>query len=608
MKKLLNRLKAMRSTLSVKTHKTPRLFVIAMMLFINVLVLIIAAIIALIIDDTFETFVEAFALGSITWLLSPNSIMVIENPQTLFLAVLVLITGIVLFSGTIIALITNALKDYFERKQTSSGKIYLRSHIVILNWNNKIPELVADLLNVKGLASRRLSVIILSDVNRHEAEEKIRSAMMQTGVKKQTMKRLDCLIKHGNPLNHSELRDISIEQSDTIIVMNKEPLSVTDDQLSKGDLNIIKIMLTLGQLSISKSTSILTEVKQFATKEKVLALRDTVMSLKDYSIVPICFDRRLGQIMAQTIIHAMIEDVYLALFSFKGAQVHYVENTTIEDVLQTSSHAIPLKRTEHGVFVLTAAYATKTLRHEKSLQASKGVKLHSIQENHDRHVIIVGDNNKRPFIDYAFQSYERLYNSHFTVEHVADDAIESLGKRLNDSKTPVYVLLLSDETVPADQLDANVMNNLLYLRHALDNDNVHIIVELLDPKNDALIRDFDIDNTIISNKIVSLLLGQLSMFPKTEVFYDDLLSIEPHETGKDNAAIVILEAEAFFKASFPLVYASITQLSLDIYEASNKKLVPLGLIRANTVSLFHGNLYETTMQIDRSDQIILYKV
>ena len=608
MKKLKNRLQTMRSTLSVKTHKTPRLFVIGVMLLINVLVLIVAAIIALIIDDTFNTFIEALALGSVTWLLSPNSIMVIENPHTLFLAVIVLIIGIVLFSGTIIALITNALKDYFERKQTSSGKIYLNQHIVILNWNNKIPELVADLLNVKSLASRRLSIIILSDINRHEAEEKIRSAMLQTGVKKETMKRLDCIIKHGNPMNQSELRDVSIEQSDTIIVMNKEPRSMQSQHLSEGDLNIIKILLTLGQLDIPQKTNIITEVKQFETKAKVLALRDTVSSLAHYTIIPICFDRRLGQIMAQTIINSMIEDVYLALFSFKGAQVHYVKNASIVDVLTTFSHAIPLKRSNSGVYVLTGARSMKALRHQQNLSASNALKLAPLQEQADRHIIIVGNNNKRQFIEHAFSAYQRLYDSHFTIEHVLNDDIESLAKRLNTFEASVHVLLLSDESAPTDQLDANVINNLLYLRQALKNDNVHIIVELLDPKNDALIKEFDIDNTIISNKIVSLLLGQVSMFPETELFYDDLLSIEPHEKGKDNAAIVIKDATEWLKTSLPLHSTRIAQFSLDVYEASNKLVVPIGFIRNKTINLFHGDLIQQSITIEPSDQIILYKV
>jgi len=119
------------------------------MVLLNVLILCIAAIIALGIDDSFNGFIDAFANGSLKWMLTPNAILQITNPNLLILAVTVLVIGMILFTGTIIALTTNAIKDYFQKKKSGSGKIYLDNHVVILNWNNKVPELVADLLHVE---------------------------------------------------------------------------------------------------------------------------------------------------------------------------------------------------------------------------------------------------------------------------------------------------------------------------------------------------------------------------------------------------------------------------------------------------------------------------
>ena len=41
---------------------------------------------------------------------------------------------------------------------------------------------------------------------------------------------------------------------------------------------------------------------------------------KEHEIMPIVFDRRLGQIIAQTLIESKIEDVYLSLFFLLKAQ------------------------------------------------------------------------------------------------------------------------------------------------------------------------------------------------------------------------------------------------------------------------------------------------
>lgn len=117
MKKLIQKIKQFRNVISVKTYKQPMLFVILMMVGINVLILFIAAAIAFIIDDNYTSLLDAFANGSLKWMLTPNAILLIDEPQTLFLAVIVLVIGLVLFSGTIIALTTNQIKEYFQKKK-----------------------------------------------------------------------------------------------------------------------------------------------------------------------------------------------------------------------------------------------------------------------------------------------------------------------------------------------------------------------------------------------------------------------------------------------------------------------------------------------------------
>jgi len=178
-KKIKSKILKARSLVSIKTYKRPMLFIIMLMIFINIVILLIAAAIALVIDDTFTSFIDAFANGSLKWLLTPNAILEIENPNTLFLAAIVLIIGMVLFTGTIIALTTNMIKEYFQKKKSGSGKIYLNDHIVILNWNNKVPELVADLLNVED---EDVTLVILAKIDKEYVENVNQSDAMDAAI------------------------------------------------------------------------------------------------------------------------------------------------------------------------------------------------------------------------------------------------------------------------------------------------------------------------------------------------------------------------------------------------------------------------------------------
>ncbi len=604
MKKIKQKLSTIRSALSVKTHKMPRVFIILMMLGVNVLILLIAAFIALIIDDGFNSYIEALALGSITWLLAPNAILAIENTQTLFLAVFVLLIGIILFSGTIIALITNGLKDYFERKQNSSGKVYLQNHIVVLNYNNKVPELVADLLYVK---SRKITVLVLADVNKHMVEEKIKSALLSKNVKKDKLKQFNVLIKKGDPLNYSELNDASLPAAETIIIMNDQRFETNEGVMTAGDLNVIKIILTLAKLSFKASPTIVSEVKAFDSKEKILTLRNKVHALKNHKLIPVCFDRRLGQIMAQTIMQKHTEDVYLSMFSFEGAEVYPVENSDFETCLHTFTHAIPLEQTKDHMFALSDTYHHAQLRTTKRFIEPIELSLKPLNEKHRQSILIVGSNNKLSYIKETFFAYENLHGSDFSIQHITHDAIRETVPTLNKNEE-LTILLLSDETADDDMVDAKVIDTLLYLKKTLDRDNIHLIVELLDPKNDSLIKDLNIDNTIISNKIISLLLGKLALFPRTEAFYDDLLTLCPHRNDTDDKALLIQDAGLLLDEKLPMDFRNAKTFINAFYQASNQKLMPIGIIRSDEVNLFHGGLHEETLQIAPTDLLIIYKV
>lgn len=595
-------LRKTRSIISVSTYKRPRIFIILMMIFINVVILLIAALVALWIDDSFTSYLDALANGSIKWLLSPNAILTITKPNTLFLAVIVLIVGLVLFSGTIIALTTNAIKDYFQKKETNSGKIYLENHIVILNWNNKVPELVSDLLY---LEDEHLTVIIISELDKSWIERHLLNVLRKSHASLENLNRVSLLVKQGSPLLKNDLDDVSIDQAKSIIIMNKDIIQHGEQALHESDLNVIKIVLGLGDFRLHKKPTIVVEVKQYPTKEKLLDMSKIVGSLQQENIIPVCFDRRLGQIIAQTIIDGHITDVYLSLFSFQGSEVYFLDNKTFDDVLTEHSHAIPLSQSSHGVYVLSD---NDHIKHAMSKNAYLGrqIKVFPLTEKTLQDIVIVGSNNKLAFIMESFKSYESMHHSTFSMHEVSNHDILSMMPSLEQSTNPTTLLLLSDETVQNDGLDANVISTLIDLKRHLIRKDIHMIVELLDPKNDRLIQDFNIDKTIISNKIISLLLSKLALHPETATFYDQLLTIAPNTLGKDDDAIMIRKADLCFDTAFPLTFQNIKELVHTSYLSYNKEAILFGIFRNDQLNLFGGNLHETKPFELKSDDLCIW--
>lgn len=603
-KKLKARIRRARSAVSIKTYKRPTVFVILLMVFINIVILCIAAVIALLIDDSYTGFIDAFANGSLKWLLTPNAVLDIENPNTLFLAATVLVVGMVLFSGTIIALTTNLIKDYFQKKKSGSGKIFLSNHIVILNWNNKVPELVADLLNVED---ENVTLMILADVEKDYAEKQIFNAVYKMGKRSKELCNLNVLVKNGDPLIASDLSDISIEGAITVIIMNKGSYEEVANGMSKSDLNVIKTILNIGRIQFEHNPPIVAEIKRIETKEKILTMARVVKTLHNHTILPICFDRRLGQIIAQTIIHNLMEDVYLSLFSFEGSEVYCLKNTTVEDCLKNNSDAVPLAQKKNDLFVLSLD--NKAMFHTSSCELeTRHLKTLHFQETTNQEVYLIGRNNKLEFIQEAFNEYKELYHTEFSSKWICDDEIESFVDEINKSHNPVTIVLLSDENQKDDSLDANVINNLIFLEGKIVRKDINIIVELLDPKNDNIIKDFNIKNTIISNKIISLLLSKLALIEDTGPFYESLLtfSIEDNENDQE---IVIKLASKLFEESFPLVFPNKKSFIVSTYESFHQKMIPFGYFRDNVLYTLSEELHKAEeFTILDTDFLVLMKL
>ncbi len=605
MKKLKAKILKARSFLSVKTYKHPMLFMIALMIFLNIVILCIAALIAMGIDSSFTGFIDAFANGSLKWMLTPNAILQIDNPDLLMLAVVVLVIGMVLFTGTIIALTTNTIKEYFQRKKEGSGKIYLDDHVVILNWNNKVPELVADLLHVDH---GEIKVVILADVDKMFAEKQILNAINKNKRNDKELANLNVLVKSGEPLLLSDLDDISIEEANSILIMNKDLHETVLKDMSKSDLNVIKVILSVGRINFQNDPPIVAEIKKIETKEKIFTMAHIVKNLHEHKVMPICFDRRLGQIIAQTIICPKMEDVYLSLFSFEDSEVYHLANTDFEYCLYHHNKSIPLAKSNDDLFVLSLDDITKNYMESKEYEL-KTLKINRKIKSVNINVFIVGTNNKLKFIMESFKEYEELYESEFKAKYIEEELLHQMVIELNASDKPATVVLLSDEHQDIDSLDANVIDNLIYLQGNLKKDNVNIIVELLDPKNDHIIKDFDIENTIISNKIISLLLSKLALYKETAPFYENLLTIASDITGKDDQNILILKTSDFIKEDYPLSFGSIKEFVISVYESSKKVFMPIGLFKDNKLTIFSGDMNTVEdIEIKAEDYIVLMKI
>ena len=342
MKKIKSIFLKMKAKRTLKTYQKPLYVTIMTLLLINLVVLVIASIMGIIIDPEYfdYNFFHAFA-HALSCMISANTItklidIISTNLGVVILSAIVIAIEMVLFSGAIIATLTSAIRAFIDKKSHAKGKLELEHHFVILNWNSKVPDIVYNLI-VKGFKN---NVVILAEKDRDYINTEIESLIASYSERK---RKINIIVKEGSPLLHGNLEDISIEKASNIVVVSKEEMAHGDDiNISNTDLLSLKIMLALGNFKIDQNCNIVIELESEDSKKKLESLAATLNNFKNKSVIPMSFNKKIGQIIAQTIIEPDLASIYYELLSYEGYEFYSYGEEEVDAFLKHHNSAIPI--------------------------------------------------------------------------------------------------------------------------------------------------------------------------------------------------------------------------------------------------------------------------
>lgn len=586
-----------KSKTTLKTYQKPLMITILRLLSINVIVLLVATIIALNLDSEKKyfdgSFFEAFT-ATLKWMVSVNSInnySVKEDLKIMILAIFVALTGMVLFSGVIIATITTAVKGYIDKKSQAKGKIIIENHFVILNYNNKVPEIVYNLMckNYKN------NILILSNYSKEFIENEIKSVISSHNVLFKRKAKL--IIKEGSPLLRGNLDDIAIEKASSIVIMNREDMKPGDDEnISNSDLLSLKILLALGNFNLMKNTNIVIETDDEKTSEKMESLSLKMDNLKNKTIIPVSFNKKLGQVIAQTIVTPTLANIYLDILSFEGSEFYSRDKMDVDEFLANYTNAIPIINYDK-LFVFSDDEKSINLKREKPYTNNRLLKTREKIDIEDFTVFVIGNNKKQPYIVENLKLSDNLYTADFKVKEYNKNEYNKMIEDIKVTEGIKKVLILSDDTVSDDSYDANVFVSLIALQSAFPDTDITFITELLDSRNLNSIKDFNIKNAIISNRIMSLFITQLALNSDSKKFFNSLL-LSDSEKGGDVFDINVSPVYKILEPNQNLVFNSKAELINSFYYSFDKKAMILGYIKKSVITYL-------TKDIDKQEEIRL---
>ena len=597
---------------TLKTYQRPLAVTLIALLLVNLAVLIIGSILALVIDAQYYSgtmfegsFLSAF-ITNVKWMISPNSLITLnvsDNRMMLLLAIIITVVGMVLFSGAIIATVTTALRTFIDKKSRAKGKIFVNNHFVILNWSSKVPEMIYNLM-LKGF---KQNIVILSDKSKEYIDSELKSLFLTNDVKQKIKANL--IIKEGDSLLRGNLEDISIEQASQICIMAKENvIDLDDDGIVNSDLLNLKIVLKLGSFKLKDDCQIVVETDSDEARMQIDGLSRKLASLRKLNITPMSFNKKIGQIIAQSLVMPQMSNLYSELFSFEGSQFYSLDSELdIDSYMRTHNNAIPVHKDER-LFVLSAnEKQCDEVRESEYYHDRKFVK----SENHatpKASIFVIGDNNKTKYLLNNLSRSHEYGDVEFSFKHYEKSQNKELINDLKEAEGERKVLILSDDKVSSDSYDANVFISLIELSKAFSSkEDITYITELLDSRNLSSVRDFNIQNTIISNKMMSILITQLALNKSSKKFFEKALTVSSMKKPND-FDIVISEVGQLVVLSEDMVFESKADLLRTFYNTFDGKRILIGLVKDDKIVLISQDQdVKEEIKLSNSDSFIYFK-
>lgn len=500
------------------------------------------------------TFIEA------TW----ESLMRTLDPGTMggdagwsFRLVMFAVTiGGVFIISSLIGVLTSGLEGKLDELRKGHSRVIESGHTVILGWSPQIFSIISELV-IANANQTKPCIVVLGDRDKVEMDDEIRTNVLNLG-----NTRVVC--RSGNPIEMVNLELVSLTTARSIIILSGES--------DNPDAEVIKTLLAITNNANRRPQPyhIVAEIRDPKNMEVARMIGKQEVEL-------VLVGGLIARIIAQTCRQSGLSTVYTELMDFGGDEIYFksepllfgktfgeallaYEGSAVIGLAQGElTHLNPPMETiiNPGDEIIAISEDDNTIKlsekSDKFIDENAIVTLAARESNPER-TLILGWNWRAPTIISELDNYVAPGSSLMVVAQDSDSEkqIDSLrlelknqmvtyrsgditDRRLLESLAPEtyqHVVVLSDiGTLDKQQADAQTLITLLHLRDManLRHTNFSIVSEMLDLRNRTLAEVTQADDFIVSDKLVSLILSQVSENKKLNAVFTDIFDPEGSE-------------------------------------------------------------------------------
>ncbi|MCE7873039.1 potassium transporter TrkA [bacterium CPR1] len=484
--------------------------------------------------------------------------------------------GGIFIVSTLIGILSSGLESKLDELRKGRSFVIEEGHTLILGWSSKIFTIISE-LTVAQESEKSPCVVVLADKDKVEMEDEIRSEVGN-------LRRTRVICRSGNPNSLVDLDIVNPYQARSIIVLSPEE--------GNADSQTIKTILAVTNNPDRRPEPyhIVAEIKDERNLEVARMVGKNEVEL-------LLADDLVARVMVQTCRQSGLSVVYTELMDFEGAEIYmrqepsmagrkfgealfaYPECTVLG--LQFADGRVKVNPPMDTVIatgdkLIVIAEDDSTLRvgtGNPSLQMSAVVSKSETETAPER-ALLLGWNERARILARELDRYVppgsflKVVSTQDVAERVAELDLknttleyanaDTTDRRVLDSLDVAsydhLLLLCYKDHLDLQEADAQTLVTLLHLRNISEQANIDlsIVSEMLDVRNRELAEVTKADDFIVSDKIVSLLMSQVSENKHLMRVFEDLFNSEGSE-------IYVKPASDYLKAGSTVTFATLVE-------------------------------------------------
>jgi len=504
--------------------------------------------------------------------------------------------GVVIFS-MLIAFITTALDTTLYEFRKGRSRVIERGQTLILNWNERVLDILRELI-LANESERDASVVILADRDKEEMDDAVKTHIADA-------KTTRIVTRKGNTSTIANLRRVNAAAAESVIVLATCSDQAPEEARRVSDAIVIKTILALVEAQEGDNElAIVAELFFPDSRALIDTFDDPLICCVDSWDI-------LGKILVQTSRTSGLAVVYNEILSFDGGELYFYRaewrGIRFYDSLFRFPDGVPMgiRRAsgelllrppvdavlEDGDEVLLLAEDDSTIDFADRPVASPQqlpFAMRRIEAAEERELILGWHNVAHIMIG----EYSDYLTAGSVIDIVVREPTDGLFKEvaeLRQANPDLVIQLKTGNPLDLDELralepfgydnviilsqgegdnpektDSETLVILLLMRkivrdagEALEQRKTKIITQILDSENQELISQANVDDFIISNKLITMIFAQLSEEPRIKQLYDDIFQ----EDGSE----IYLKPAALYFDTFPVEvsFAELIALALE---------------------------------------------